>query len=253
MPAQQSDYANITKYQEKAASLNKQAAGMESTAFTLPDTVMGAVRSDRQSRGVSKLATDVGNVMGQMVTDPTQIREGPQSLSSQGLVDPFSVNQLTSNARAQNLKTLGTAATQGQLNQGSLDQVIQAGANQLKARAATLQAQAEEANSQAVALQGEWERMIAEKEAEAKLKAASYNPFEGLNLDTVPTTPGAPGTPVEDDFQEEPQPFPWGQAISGLIPEIKSPTIGLPFPGLNISLKDLIAKIQGKSSGKTSW
>jgi hypothetical protein len=164
MPATEKDYSQIEKYREQAASANQQAAGMEGTAFTLHDTIMSAVRADRTSRGVSKLATDTGNVMGQMVTDPNAIREGPNSLSAGGLVDPFSVNALTSNARAQNLSTLGTVSRQGLENQGSLDEVINAGANQLRARAATLQAQAESELSKADALEKEWSRALQEKQ-----------------------------------------------------------------------------------------
>jgi exonuclease VII small subunit len=170
MPSTTQDYSQIKEYQEKAASLNKEAAGMNATAFTLPDTIMKAVQEDRTQRGVSKLATDTGNVMGQMVSDPNAIREGSTSLSAQGLVDPFSVNALTSGARAQNLRTLGTVSTQLEQNQGSLDEVINAGANQLKARAATLLAQAEEATSQANSLQQVWDRMMEEKKFQEDIR-----------------------------------------------------------------------------------
>lgn len=160
MPATQNAYDAIKLNQEKAASLNQQAAGFTAGSSVLGDRVMEAVRADRTARGVSKLATDVGNVSGQMVTDPNAIR----AVQSEGLIDPFSVNQLTSNARAQNLRTLGTISTQESLNQGGIDEVIQAGANQLKARAATLLAEAEKATAAANSLQGEWERQMKEQE-----------------------------------------------------------------------------------------
>ena len=160
MPA---DYSKIEQYKEEAANKTYAASGAEAAAGTLWDNVMGAVRTDRQSRGVSKLATDVGNVMGQMVSDPNAIREGPESLSAQGLVDPFSINQLTSNARAQNLRTLGTISTQETANQGTIDQVIQAGANQLFARADMLKAEATKSYNEALGLQSEWERDLAER------------------------------------------------------------------------------------------
>jgi hypothetical protein len=110
---------------------------------------MNAVREDRTARGVSKLATDTGNVMGQMVTDPNAIR----GVQSEGLMDPFSVNALTSGARAQNLNTLGTVSTQLSQNQGSLEEVIQAGANQLYARAEQMKAKAAQATEMAASLQ----------------------------------------------------------------------------------------------------
>lgn len=160
MPTKPEDYSKIKSYQDEAAAKTAQSAQYVSGSNVLGDKVMEAVRADRVQRGVSKLATDVGNVSGQMVTDPNAIREGPQSLSGQGLVDPFSVNALTSNARAQNLRTLGTIATQTAANQGSIDEVIQAGANQLKARAQTLLAEAEKATAAANSLQQEWDRQM---------------------------------------------------------------------------------------------
>jgi hypothetical protein len=94
-----------------------------------------------------------------MVTDPTGIRE-----RTSGVVDPNMVNALTSDARAQNLRTLGTISTQEAANQGTLQEVVQAGANQLKARAASLMAQAQQATEQANALQAEWERAFQERQ-----------------------------------------------------------------------------------------
>ena len=164
------DFAKIKEYQDQSAKLVGQAGQYNAGSNVLGDKVMEAVRADRTSRGVSKLATDVGNVSGQMVTDPNAIREGPQSLSGQGLVDPFSVNQLTSNARAQNLKTLGTVATQGLMNQGSIDEVIKAGADQLRAKAAAMLAKAEEASQMAVSLQGEWERELEQKQFDENVR-----------------------------------------------------------------------------------
>jgi len=160
MPTSEQNKMTIKGYQDQAISLNKEAAGYTAGSNVLGDRVMEAVRNARTERGVSKLATDVGNVSGQMVSDPNAIR----ATQSQGLIDPFSVNQLTSSARAQNLRTLGTISTQETLNQGSIDEVIQAGANRLKAKAATLLAEAEAAAADADALQQEWDRMFKEKQ-----------------------------------------------------------------------------------------
>lgn len=159
MPASEQDYSKIEKYKKSAMASKELGSQYESGSFVLGDKVMEAVRADRATRGVSKLATDVGNVMGQMVTDPNQIRS-----STSGLVDPFSVNALTSNARAQNLRTLGTTSAWESANQGSIDEVIQAGANQLKARAQQAYAQAERDMAQAQMLQEEWNRSMAERE-----------------------------------------------------------------------------------------
>jgi hypothetical protein len=167
MPATSEDYKQVKKYQDKANQKNLQGADAEATASTLWDTVMKSVREDRTTRGVSKLATDVGNVMGQMVADPTGIRE---RTSSTGMVDPSSVNALTSEARLQNLRTLGTVSTQERLNQGSLDEVIQAGANQLKARAQMLYAQAQKDAAKAQALQQQLDYNLRKKAQEFSQK-----------------------------------------------------------------------------------
>lgn len=181
MPATQADYNKIKTLQEQAASLTKQGAGMEASSVNLGDKVMEAVRADRVSRGVSKLSTDVGNVSGQMVSDPTGIRE-----RTSGVVNPLDVNALTSSARAQNLRTLGTISTQQTLNQQPIDEVIQAGANQLTSRAKNLYAQAEEAQAQADALNQEWERQMAER----KQAWDEYYQQQQLNIDNAKLTPG---------------------------------------------------------------
>ena len=159
MPASTTDYTKIRELQESAASKTKAGRGIVASAGTLGDNVMQAVRADRTSRGVQKLSTDVGNVMGQMVTDPTGIRE-----RTSGIVDPLSVNRLTSAARAENLRTLGTVATQRGLTEATMQETIQAGANRLEAQAKELYAQAEEATAQAGALQDEWEMGFKERQ-----------------------------------------------------------------------------------------
>jgi hypothetical protein len=206
MPASNMEYSKIKEYQSQAASLTGQAGQYNAGSNVLGDKVMEAVRTDRTSRGVSKLATDVGNVSGQMVTDPTQIREGPQSLSGQGLVDPFSVNQLTSNARAQNLKTLGTVATQGLMNQGSIDEVIKAGADQLRARAAETLAKAEEATQMAASLQQEFENSITEREMALKEQPSGGGNDWGSILANFLNNQNK-----QDDFQED---YDYSQAVS---------------------------------------
>ena len=159
MPASTQDYSKIKTYQDQAADKTQEAATASSTAITLGDQVMDAVKKARTERGVSKLATDTGNATGQLVSDPEGIRA-----RTSGIVDPFSVNSLTAGARAQNLNTLGTVATQEKQNQGSVDEIIQAGANKLKARAADLLAQAQKDMADSEQLQQEWDRMFKEKQ-----------------------------------------------------------------------------------------
>lgn len=187
MPALQEDYSQVKKYQEQAAAKNYEAAGMAATATTLPDEIMKAVREGRQSRGVSKLATDVGNTMGYLTSDPMAIRQQQM----QGLMDPYSVNALTSNARVENQRMLGVEATQLSQNQGTLDQVIQAGANQLKARAQTLLAQAEQATAAANTLQQEWERGYKEQQLALDQYKATHPGGGGSTLDDILKTAAA--------------------------------------------------------------
>ena len=86
MPATTTDYTKIKEAQNKAISLNTEAASYTAGSNVLGDRVMEAVRNARTERGVSKLATDVGNVSGQMVTDPNAIR----ATQSEGLIDTVS-------------------------------------------------------------------------------------------------------------------------------------------------------------------
>ena len=181
MPATTQDYSNIKKNQDKAADLNMQAAGAVGAAGTLGDNVMEAIRADRVKRGVSKLATDVGNVSGQLVSDPQGIRD-----RTRGEVDPFSVNALTSQARAQNLRTLGTISTQQQQTQGTIDETVQAGANKLKARAAELLAEAESEMTKASSLEQEYQRDLQERKFAADEKQRGVaNARSDVGEDTV--------------------------------------------------------------------
>jgi ribosomal protein L12E/L44/L45/RPP1/RPP2 len=252
MPASSTDYSKIKEYQETAATKGREASGMEGAAFTLGDSVMKAVRDDRVSRGVSKLSTDVGNVMGQMVTDPTGIRE-----RTSGVVNPFDVNDLTSGARAQNLRTLGTVSTWESQNQGSLDEVIQAGANQLNARAKALYAQAEEAQMEAQSLQQEWQRAFEERQFEEEQRQFNENQRSSGSGETSSVESLLQLAAIleerekekkynfeEDTEQAAPaQPFTFGGALSSLFSKNKSPlpvipksnvksSTGLPIPGV---------------------
>jgi len=176
MPASQDNYNKIEEYKNTASSKTQQAGQATATSFSLHDNIMNAVRADNTERGVSKLATDMGNVMGQMESRPADIRD-----QTRGIVDPFSVNTLTSNARAQNLNTLGTVSTQLSQNQGTLEEVITAGANQLKSKATKLMAEAESAMAEAETLQGEWDRMFQEKQLQEQIRQYDQSRQDKLN------------------------------------------------------------------------
>jgi hypothetical protein len=139
-----------TKVQEmrnSAADTVQTAGEITGASLTLHDDVMKEVRADRASRGASKMAEDIGMTTGQLVQDPLDIRD-----RTRGVVNPEDVNALTKSARASNLGTLATQATQAEYNQGSLAEIIEAGANQLKQRAAILMAEAENESAKADAL-----------------------------------------------------------------------------------------------------
>lgn len=151
MPATEENKAQVAENLRKhAAETKSKAVGTESLAMGLGDMLMEEVRNDRASRGVSKLATDRGNVMGQLVSDPNAIREFGTTEGTR--MDPLDVDYYTSDRRAENMQRLGTIAQQGIENQGTLDEVIQAGANQLMARAQQMRAQAEQDEAEAKAL-----------------------------------------------------------------------------------------------------
>jgi hypothetical protein len=147
MPTQNADVQKVEQMRKEAAARNKQASSYGASATTLSDTVMNAVREDRQQRGVSQMATDVGNVMGQMATEPQAIKG-----RAGDIMNPMDVDQFTAQARGQQLRTLGTLATKESENYGTLQEIIQAGANQLVARGQLEMAKAEELVAKAGAL-----------------------------------------------------------------------------------------------------
>ena len=145
--------SEITQQKKQAAETSVQAAGLEATALSLGDILMGSVRDARAERGVSKLAEDRGTAMGQLASEPADIREfGTQ----EGFrMDPLDVDAFTGQARAQNLRTLGTVAQKGKEQEGTLQEVIQAGANQMYGMASMKEAEAKRDREEADALMEE--------------------------------------------------------------------------------------------------
>ncbi len=186
-------------------------AQIEGQSVTLSDEIMKAVRSDRQARGVSNIASEVGATMGQLVSDPEAIRS---RTSATGLVAPTTVNALTSDARALNLATLGEQATQQKLNQGSLDDIITAGANQLKAKAQQMKAQAlqEEAKADALMEALQFEQSEKKREFDEWLEREKLNKSDSggvsmnlsdLSLEGTPTSESPQMTPAKDGIVSE--------------------------------------------------
>lgn len=159
---------NLIDKQTEAQKMRNSAADTAMTAneivgasYSLHDDIMKDVRLDRSSRGASKMAEDIGTTTGQLVQDPLDIRD-----RTRGIVNPEDVNALTKSARASNIGTLATQAEQASYNQGSLSEIIEAGANQLKQKAATLMAEAEREAAKADALMEALKFEQSEKERE---------------------------------------------------------------------------------------
>lgn len=144
MPTYDADLKQVQELNKKAASANKKAAGYTSDASIFKDLVMNDVQKARAERGISQIAKDSGVAMSQLVTGGQEIRD-----RADGIVDPTTVDRLTSAQRGQ---TLGTIATIGQTlkeRAGTIEDVIGQGTNRLTAIAGMLQAQAQNYAEQA--------------------------------------------------------------------------------------------------------
>jgi hypothetical protein len=169
MPAYTEDYQQIEEARRRAASLGQQALTLQSGAETFSDKVMKEVRAARAARGTSMLASDIGATTGQLASGGAEARE------RLAMVNPLQADVLTARERA---GTLGTLATQAQVQEGiegTIQDIIGGGVNQLKAAALVKQAEAEKATQEAntlleqVKLREEQEarafqQMMAEKE-----------------------------------------------------------------------------------------
>lgn len=147
MPASMADYQKIA---DKITAKTQEAADYGGASLTLKDQVMNAVTADRATRGVTQMAQDFGNTLGQLQTDPIGIRE-----RAADMVNPMDVDYLTSRARGINLNTMGTLSKQQELNTRSLEDIIQAGANQLSAKGKTLEGEANVEREKAQAMLNE--------------------------------------------------------------------------------------------------
>jgi len=180
MPTYQEDYDKVKQLRQKQSDLNKQSGlyGADSSAFG--SEVMNSVRAARADRGASMLAQGRGDVMGQMATDPADIRERTAN------VNPLSVDAITAQARGQNLRTLGTISAFEEDISGTIEGAIQGGTDRLLAAAATKKAEADSANAEAqtlieqIQLRMEEERLNLEKMRASQSAAGDKSPLEIL-------------------------------------------------------------------------
>lgn len=128
MPATLEDYFQLQSTPSPAASLQAQA-------ITFKDDVMAKVRKARADRGMSLLAKEMGEVSSQLPTYGVQLRERTEG------VNPLAQDQMTASARGQLLGELTSLGKQAEEQYGTIQEIIQAGANQLEAQSALADSQ----------------------------------------------------------------------------------------------------------------
>ena len=143
MPATQQDYDKIQEKRKEARGLVEESSMLESKAGTFADRLMADVRKARVDRGVSKLAEGVGTTMGQLAKGGAEIRERTAG------IDPLRQDVITARERAGTLGRLGSLATKESERYGTIQDVLGAGANQIRAMAAKKSAEAELATAEA--------------------------------------------------------------------------------------------------------
>jgi len=143
MPTTTQDYSAVEEARKRAGALGERALSLQAGAETLGDRVMKDVRAARAARGTSMLAQDIGTTTGQLATG------GPEMRSRLAMVNPLQTDVLTARERA---GTLGTLATQAQVQtgiEGTIQDVIGGGVNQLRSAALLKQAEAAKATEEA--------------------------------------------------------------------------------------------------------
>lgn len=241
MPTTEGNKAEIATDLKKQASKNSvRAASMEATAGSLGDILMDSVRDYRASAGVSKLATDRGNVMGQMVTEPARIREVGTTEGTR--MDPLDVDYFTSKERGQNQRTLGTIAQQSKENEGTLQEIIQAGANQLMGKAQMLKAEAAKAEADANALM----EQLYYEQSEKKREFDEWATLEGMKNKGGGGSKSGIGS-LPDDLSDFINTFEGSLSPEDRIAfEERLSTLG----GLGLSDEDIMARLRDEFSAK---
>lgn len=175
---------DVEKKRTESAALLERAGKRESAATTLSDEVWKAVRSARAERGISSLAQDVGTTTGQLASDPVAIKErlGPT-------VNPMDVDRITSAQRASNLATLAKQGVAMEQQEATVQDLINAGANQMLARAKGDEAEAQKLQVEANSMMEQLKQKLAERKqafdewattAKLELDGKSYLDIPGL-------------------------------------------------------------------------
>lgn len=173
MPATQEDYDKVKALQEQAKTARASYGSLTSAAETFADRVMQGVRAARADRGMSQLATDIGQTSEYLVARPDEIRARMQG------VNPFDVIAATSKERALNLGQLAREAQFGQETQGTIGEAIEGGASTVRAMAQRALVEAEQKKQEASDLLA----MLEFQEAQEKRAFDEWATKEGLRLE----------------------------------------------------------------------
>ena len=185
MPSYQQDYDEIKALQQKASTASKEAGTYTSGATTFEDQVMQGVQAHRAERGASSLTEDIANVSGRLATYGPGIEE-----RTSGIVDPLRVDALRAEERGNLLSQLTRLSRMSEKQEGTIEDVIGAGANKLLAAAEKKKAEAAQAESEANMLlkliqtkqeeaQREAQRQMAEKEYDLAEQKFEYDKTTG--------------------------------------------------------------------------
>lgn len=259
MPTTQSDIQKVQAARDKAAGINADAASYGATANTLHDTVMSGVMEDRQKRGISEMAKSVGNVSGQLAAAPEQMKA-----YGGDMVNPMDMDYFTSQARAANLRQLGTISTSESENTRTLQEIIQAGANQLVSMGQLKKAEADKILAEASALMErlnfeEGQRQFNEEMAYKKSNSGSEGGLEDFFAQLLQQEQGGQEEQVDDGFIEdkEEDKFNAGEAIGAVLPEFVKNPVGWTTDKIRENFiktsLEIAAKRWGKNKKGGSW
>ena len=143
MPAYKEDYQKIEAASAKAREASKLYGTLSAQSRTLGEDVMKNVRQARAERGVGQLSKDIGSATGQIVSEPAKIRERTAGL------DPLKQDVITASQRGQTLRTLATTADVGEQREGTMEDILKAGANKLLAHASLKKSEADASTQEA--------------------------------------------------------------------------------------------------------
>ena len=143
MPTTQADYQQVEQKRKEAREFAKEGSLLESKAGTFADDLMAKVRKARIDRGTSQLAEGVGVTSGQLAKGGAELRARTEGL------DPLRQDVLTARERAGTLSRLETLSTAETERSGSLQELLGAGANQIRALATAKSAEAQSASAEA--------------------------------------------------------------------------------------------------------